>query len=141
MKSWSSAPSTAPSLKCSQTGAKPGGCPCEHAARRPASEAERAAAARYVADLAAPTAVHGEPELDDLLPRAPCAQHLPRLACDEGARASARAVQPLLPPAGPGREREGDHVEGNGDPGDVQAEGAVQGFQAVRSLQDRDSRV
>src|SRR5262245_28332837 len=96
----------------------------EHPTRRPRPGPRRAScAAGFLASQVA--AVHAEPEMDALLPRAPRAEHLPRLARDEGGVAPAGAVQPVLPPAGPRRPREVDHVEGDGDPGRALREAAV----------------
>src|SRR4029453_851992 len=119
MNSWSSGPFTAQAY-----GKTALLLTCEHASRRPAPRPERAACApRFLPGP--PAAVPAEPELDALLPRAPRPEHLPRLAGDERAGAPAGAVQPVLPPAGPRRPREVDHLEGDGDPRRVLPKAAV----------------
>ena len=98
-------------------------------------------AARHLPDLAAKAADQVRSELDPLPARAARAEHLPRHASDERSIARACSLQPVLPPAGARRARAGDHVEGNRHPGHVQAEGAVRGLEAHRSLPDGDPRV
>ena len=56
-----------------------------------------------------------------LRPRAARRQPLLQLARDAAAVARARPVQPVLPRPGAGGPREGDHLEGDGDPGHVHA--------------------
>src|SRR5437867_1248413 len=63
------------------------------------------------------------------------------LARDAASGARPRPVQPVLPPAGAGRPRQGDHVQGHGDPGDVHAEGALRRLEADDALPDRDPDV
>src|SRR6266540_6696907 len=111
-------------------------------ARGSAQERERAAgAAGIVAGAAAAARLSPEPPLDPVRLRPAGLQLLPRLAGHAAAVPRPRSVQPVLPPASERGPREGDHVEGDGDPGHVHAEGAVRGVEADDAFPDGDSGV
>src|SRR5256886_3920257 len=111
-------------------------------ARGPAQGHERAAgAARIVADLTSAAPLSPAHHVDSLRRRASGPQLLLRLPGHAAAVPRPRSVQPVLPSAGHGGTRQGDHVEGHGDPGHLHAEGAVRGVQADDALPDGDPRV
>src|SRR5947208_11529609 len=100
--------------------------------RRPEAGAKRPKAFR-AAGLAAATPARVV--VRGLDRRAPRAQLLGRLPRDAGASARTGPVQPRLPPAGGGRERRGDPVEGDGDPRHVQAGREVRQVEADEAVQ------
>ena len=55
----------------------------------------------------------------------------------QAAVARPRPVQPVLPPAGASGQRQGDHLEGHGDPGHVHGEGALRRTRSRRRASRR----
>ena len=68
-------------------------------------------------------------------------QLLGRVGRDAGRAPAAGALLAVLPGAGAHRKRHRDHVEGDGDPGDVRTAGEQRRLRADDELQDRDPRV
>ena len=113
------------------------GVTCEDAAaRREAGRKLAAGTARYVAERPAAALVRSRWRLDRLLPRAARAELLLQLARDAAGVAGARPLQPVLPRAGAGGARPVDHVEGDGDPGDVHGEAELRGIEADDEVRD-----
>src|SRR6478752_985965 len=105
-------------------------------ARRPAQEGEHAAGvARILAALSAAT-LSSNARVDHLRRHPARLQLLPRLARDTAGVAHPGPVQPVLPAAGDGRSRQGHHLEGNRDPGDLHSKTAVRGVEADAALPD-----
>ena len=108
--------------------------PCEHA---PTAWLTDSAAACH----AAPAALPHQLALDRLLPDPAGDQLLDRLARNAAGGADPGPVQPVLPRPDPRGRRRLDHLEGDGDPGDVQEVDELRGLEVVDELQHRDSGV
>src|SRR6185437_14791851 len=97
-----------------------------------------AGGARILADLTAAAAFSPDTRVDHLRRHPARLQLLPRFARNAAGVAHPGPVQPVLPATGDRRSRQGHHLEGNGDPGDIHAETAVRGVEADAALPDGD---